>query len=254
MKKLLILSTLLLSLTLGSCSTSPSNNNSKSSSNSGDETMEDVYVGYPNNPEGYNLPKHASYDVHFETDANSNGSHDVHTFYDYHVIIQDDQIYGHYRPSDDKVHYDIYMKGRYIAGKDDYSYLHSWMYDAYIRELNDDGIKMWGSNYRYLLTGDIQIALAYVGPKFFFDFSNISERISSKTGNSRIIEGEECEEYTLTYWGGHYFYYSKEEQIIKGFRLGGDIDYQFYYIVNYKTDDADEIVDELKPGSDILIA
>ena len=253
MKKALILSSLLLALSLNACSLSNNNQNkSRSSEGSNNEySEEDRYFGYPDDPNGYNLPKHAVYDVYFESDANSNGSHDVHTYYDYHVIINNDEIYAHAEPEDEKHHTQFYMKGRYVAGTGDMSFMHTWMYDVYMQPLGEDDIALAGPEWRYLISGQVSLALTYSGRKEFFDYSNVKGSGARKTGNSRIIDGEECDEYDLTYWGGNYFYYSKKDDVIKGYRLGGDVDYQYYYILNYSLE---EVEIPFKPGDNILIA
>ena len=254
MKKLLVLSTLLLTLSLSACNLTPKKDSSSSldtESSEEEESYEDQYFGYPNDPEGYNLPKYATYDVYFESDANSNGSHDVHTSYDYHVIINEDEIYSMQYPDDENHIAQWYMKGRYIAGTEEMSHIHTWNYDIYLEPLNDDDIAMVGAGWKHLLTGGTQFAMNYIGPRYFFDYSNISERSSEKTGKSKLIDGEQCDEYLCTYWGGHYFYYSKKDQIIKGFRYGEEVDYQYYYILNYKTEKVDI---PAKPGPDVLVA
>ena len=254
MKKRIIINLLLSSFCLSGCFGSIFKGNSDKESSETyieeseeDESMADVYMGYPDNPEGYNVPRHCQYSVMLESNNNSNGSHTVHTSHVYDVIIDGDEFYAVENPEDEEDHALFYCKGRWVDSSDPEQYwIHSWFYDIYMYSK--------GYGWRHLITGGVSYALNYFHSKEFFDLSNYYEKYGGrKTGESKLIDGETCDEYDLTYWGGHYYYYSETAKIFKGFMWGDEESYLYYYISNYKTEDV-RIPEGGKPGADILVA
>ena len=250
MKKLLVLSAVLLTLSLSACGNSTPKDTSKDDEESSEEeySQEDRYLNYPDDKENYYVPKYATYEKYRETTIGTNPDGSLYSELEFNVIINNDEFYAVMYPGNKSHEQMFYCKGKYIPvnGLD---HTFSWVYDVYMKAPNQ-GYEDW----KYLLTGEVSIALSYFYSKELFNFHYMKDEYSStKTGKTLTIEGEELDEYYHKL-AGLYVYYSKKDDVLKAYKTvsstdGTDKYYTKHYMVNYKTEPV-EITD--KPGPDVL--
>ena len=252
MKKILMIPTLLLSLSLGACNFTTPNESKDSKDNESseeDESHEDVYVylDYPDDKNNFYVPKTATFESHRETTQGTNPDGSYHVEHEFNVIINNDEIYAVMYPGDETHEQMFYMKGRYIpvSGND---YMYTWVYDVYFKAPNQ------GMEWTHLITGGVKYALAYFYGEQYFNFHYMKDEYSSqKTGEKRTLEGEQLDEYYHSL-AGLYVYYSQKDDVIKAYKTFASKESDKYtgrYMSNYQTN-AVEITD--KPGADVLIA
>ena len=251
MKKLLLMSTILLSLSLAACGNTTPKDTSKDDDpiSEKDESQEDVYLDYPDDKEYYYVPKYATFESWRETTQGTNPDGSIYLEHEFNVIINDNEIYAVMYPGDATNEQVFYMKGRYIpvSGME---HMFTWVYDVYIYSIQNGG--QWSS----LVTGEVSIALGYFYGAPYFNFHYMKDEYSaSKTGKTLTIEGEQLEEYYHSF-AALYVYYSQNDDVIKAYKTVASADgsekyYTKHYMVNYQTD---QVEIPSRPGEDVLKA
>ena len=249
MKKLLVLSTLLLTLSIAACGNSTPKDTSKddnpiSEDTENEESEELEYLGYPDDPEGYNAPKFASFTVKME--ISQSGDKETNDYYS--MIINNDEIYVNDLNSDCILEYYAVGSYKYV---DVVKPQYEWQYDIYYNTDDPLAIEAYGAGWHHYKTNHFEYLMALYYAQYLFNYSLLKDNVSTLTGKTRTIDGDICIEREMIYPSGQYVYYSESKNIFKGCRAGDDENYTMYYISSYSTE---EKAIPNKPGSDILNA
>ena len=237
MKKLLILSTILLALSLSACGINkpseagPSQDDDSYDTEEESEEREWSYIGYPDDENGYNAPKNAQFDVIFDyKDDGVSNTREEYT----NVIINNNEMY--FWDPHHKTH--NYLYGSYKVVNEEQK-LQYWMYDFYHQFTKESDVEFYGAGWLYISGSAFQIAAGYFHAQYIYDYALLKDNVCTKTMATITFGGVLCNEYKDIHNPGYYYYYSQDLNIFVGYRQyesdDENADYLGYYITNYST-------------------